>query len=127
MALSKLTAGKGVDVCVDSVGGDAFDAIARVMAYNGRLLVVGFASGRIPSLPVNLALLKGYSVVGVYWNNFVIREPESNCANHSDLAALFGAGKLNPRVFRTYRLDQVAQALADVLDRRVSGKLVIIP
>jgi NADPH2:quinone reductase len=123
--VAALTAGRGVDVCFDGVGGDAFDAASRSMAYNGRLLVVGFASGRIPLLPTNLPLLKGYQVVGVWWNNFVTREPDVNRANLVHLSELFELGALQPLVSRTYPLAEAVSALNEVLGRGVIGKLVL--
>jgi NADPH:quinone reductase len=120
-----LTDGRGVDVCFDGVGGDAFDAASRIMNYNGRLLVVGFASGRIPLLATNLTLLKGYQVVGVWWNRFLERSPETNQANFQRLFELYKQRRLRPRIFRTYPLEQAAAALNDVLERRATGRLVL--
>lgn len=122
----QLTAGAGVDVCLDTVGGDAFDTMSRNMNWDGRLLVVGFASGRIPQLPVNLPLLKGYQVVGVWWGPFAQRDPESNVANFGELFAMYAAGKLHPRVFRTYPLERCREALKELLGRGVVGRLVLI-
>jgi NADPH2:quinone reductase len=115
----------GVDVCLDGVGGDAFDALSRRMAWGGRLLVVGFAGGRIPRLPANLLLLKGYAAVGVWFDLFTKREPERNAANFEELERLYAAGQLRPRVQATYPLERVAEALDEVLARRVAGKLVL--
>jgi NADPH:quinone reductase len=123
--LRELTGDDGVHVCLDAVGGDAFDAVSRVMSYDGRLLVVGFASGRIPKLATNLTLLKGYAVVGVWWTPFILREPERNAANFEHLTELFAKGVLRPEVFRTYPLEGAVAALNDVLSRRVMGKLVL--
>ena len=123
--IKALTGGKGADVCFDAVGGDQFDAASRSMNFNGRLLVVGFTSGRIPRLPTNLLLLKSYQAVGVYFNNLVLRDPETNQANFRHLCQLFSEGALRPRIFRTYPLEQAASALNDVLARRVTGKLVL--
>lgn len=116
----------GVDVCIDPVGGDAFDALARRMAWGGRLLVVGFAAGRIPELPANLLLLKGYSAVGVWWDPFTKRDPELNARNLAELGRLFTEGRLRPRVQATYPLDRAAEALEEILGRRVAGKLVLV-
>jgi NADPH2:quinone reductase len=120
-----LTGGDGIDVCLDAVGGDAFDAVSRAMNYDGRLLVVGFASGRIPLLATNLTLLKSYQLVGVWWNPFMLRHPDRNAANFEHLQKLFNSGALHPEVSRTYPLEQAAIALNDVLGRRVTGKLVL--
>jgi NADPH2:quinone reductase len=120
-----LTGGAGVDVCLDGVGGDVFDTVSRSMARNGRLLVVGFASGRIPRVPTNLLLLKEYEVVGVYWNNFVAAEPEGRRRNSRLLAALHASGQLRPDVLRTFELRDLPRALRAVQDRGVIGKLVV--
>lgn len=123
--IKALTDGKGADVCFDPVGGDAFDAMARSMNWNGRLLVIGFASGRIPQLPVNLPLLKGYQVVGVFWGAFVAREPETNRRNFAHLFELYAAGRIRPHVSHTYPLEQAARALDDLSARRAIGKIVV--
>ncbi|SRR5690554_3077684 len=123
--VKELTGSKGADVCYDPVGGDAFDAMSRSMNWNGRLLVVGFASGRIPQLPVNLALLKGYQLVGVFWGAFVGRDPKTNYKNFQHLFQLYGEGKLKPHVCRTYPLEKAPEALNDLLGRRVTGKVVL--
>lgn len=120
-----LTGGAGIDVCLDAVGGKAFDVVARRMAWRGRLLVVGFASGSIPALPTNLPLLKGYDLLGVWWDPFTKREPEVNEENFRRLCRLWAEGRLNPEIARTYAFDQVATALGDVLGRGVLGKLVL--
>ncbi|WP_259375221.1 NADPH:quinone oxidoreductase family protein [Rhodococcus pseudokoreensis] len=124
-AIRDATRGKGVDVCVDAVGGDAFHAASREMAQGGRLLVVGFASGSIPSVAVNLLLLKGYSVVGVYWNTFVQSNTEEKARNSRELARLFAAGKLQPLVSNTFPMHAVAEALKAIHTREVIGKLVL--
>lgn len=123
--VKELTAGRGVDVCLDPVGGDAFDAMSRSMNWNGRLLVVGFASGRIPELPINLALLKGYQLVGVYWGSFVLREPAANAENFRHLLDMFAQGNIKPVVCDTYPLEKAACALNDLLGRRITGKVVL--
>ena len=115
----------GADVCIDLLGGDAFDGMSRTMAWSGRLLVVGFTSGVVPKLPVNLALLKGYALVGVYWSRFVSREPAANARNFATLFALLRDGKIAPHVSGRYPLDRVPQALRDLASRRTAGKLVI--
>ena len=120
-----LTDGKGADICLDTLGGDAFDEMSRAMSWEGRLLVVGFTSGRIPRLPVNLALLKGYQLAGVSWGAFVSRSPQINAVNFEVLAELIKDGRIKPQVAGTYPLEQVAQALNDLTSRRTIGKLVI--
>jgi NADPH2:quinone reductase len=121
----ELTEGRGVDVCLDGVGGDAFDAVSRRMAWRGRLLVVGFASGRIPMLPTNLPLLKGYDLAGIWWDPFAKRDPAANEKNFRQLTRLYAEGRLSPEVARTYPLEDVAEALGDVRGRDVLGKLVL--
>ena len=115
----------GADVCIDLVGGSAFDEMARTMAWDGRLLVVGFTSGVVPKLPVNLALLKGYALVGVYWGAFVTRDPAANAANFRALAVLLREGKIAPHVGGRYPLARVPEALNDLASRGTAGKLVI--
>ncbi len=97
----------------------------RVSAWNGRLLVVGFASGRIPELPVNLALLKGASVVGVFWGSFAQRQPQDNAANFKQLFAWFEEGKLKPLVSQVYALERAGEAIDALGQRRAVGKVVI--
>lgn len=121
------TAGKGVDVAFDPVGGEAFDALSRSMAWKGRLLVIGFASGTIPKFPVNLALVKGYSVVGVYWGDFTVKEPETYAANMRELVGWYLAGKVKPVIEGVYPLADAASVLARVLGRGASGKLILKP
>ena len=123
--IKELTNGKGADVCLDTLGGEAFDAMSYSMNWNGRLLVVGFTSGVIPRLPVNLLLLKGYQVIGVYWGSFVTRSPEINAANFEVLARMLKQGEIRPHVSKTYSLDQVKDALRDLSSRNTIGKLVI--
>lgn len=125
VAVKEMTGGAGADVCLDTVGGDAFDAMSRCMAWDGRLLVVGFASGRIPSLAVNLVLLKGYQLVGVWWGPFVERRPEVNRANFDHLFKLYADGKLRPHVSRVVPLERCADALGSVLSRNSVGRTVI--
>ena len=123
--IKRLTDGNGADVIYDPVGGDLFDQAIRAIAWNGRLLVVGFASGRIPELPVNLALLKGASVVGVFWGSFAQRQPQDNAANFQQLFGWFAEGKLKPLVSRVYPLEQAAQAINDLGQRKAVGKVVV--
>ncbi|HAD10488.1 MAG TPA: NADPH:quinone oxidoreductase [Porticoccaceae bacterium] len=126
-AIKALTNGRGADVVYDAVGGDAFDACSRAMAWDGRLLIVGFASGRIPTLPVNLTLVKGYSVVGVFWGQFTQTEPEAHAANMRELFQWCEAGKVKPIVDRTYKLADGIDAIKYVTGRNVMGKVVITP
>lgn len=123
--VKELTGGNGADVIYDAVGGDAFDQSLRCINWDGRLLVVGFASGRIPEAPANLALIKGCSIVGVFWGAFAARDPEKNRANFAALLALYEHGKLKPHVSQSFALDQVSQAMAALLSRKTTGKVVI--
>lgn len=123
--IKRLTDGQGADVIYDPVGGDLFDQAIRAIAWNGRLLVVGFASGRIPEFPVNLALLKGAAVVGVFWGSFAQRQPQDNAANFQQLFGWFAEGKLKPLVSQVYPLSNAAQAINDLGQRKAVGKVVV--
>ena len=123
--VKRLTGGQGADVIYDPVGGDLFDAAIRSIAWNGRLLVVGFASGRIPELPVNLTLLKGAAVVGVFWGSFAQRQPQDNAANFQQLFAWHAEGKLKPLVSQTFPLQQAAEAINTLGQRKAVGKVVV--
>ena len=125
--LKEATGGKGVDVAFDPVGGDAFDVLSRSMGWGGRLLVVGFASGTIPKLPVNLTLVKGYSVVGVFWGSFTQKEPEVYADNMKELIGWHLAGKVKPVIEGVYPLAEAPQVLARVLGRGATGKIVLRP
>jgi NADPH2:quinone reductase len=125
--LKGLTGGKGADVAFDPVGGDAFDALSRSMGRGGRLLVVGFASGRIPSFPVNLALVKEFSVVGVFWGNFTQAEPGVYADNMRELVGWYQAGKVKPMIEGSYRLAEAPAVLQRIMGRGASGKLVLVP
>ncbi|MEG0965193.1 MAG: NADPH:quinone oxidoreductase family protein [Pseudomonas sp.] len=123
--IKRLTGGNGADVIYDPVGGDLFDQAVRGIAWNGRLLVVGFASGRIPELPVNLALLKGAAVLGVFWGAFAQRQPADNAANFEQLFAWFAEGKLKPLVSQTFPLAEAGAAIDRLGQRQAVGKLVV--
>ena len=123
--LKTLTKGQGVDVIIDPVGGDLFETVFRSIAWNGRMLVIGFASGTIPSLPANLPLLKGAAVIGVFWGSFAQRQPQDNVANFQQLFAWFAEGKLKPLVSQTFALEDTAQAINTLAARKAVGKLVI--
>lgn len=123
--LKEITGGQGVDVIYDPVGGDLFEEAFRSIAWNGRMLVVGFASGTIPSLPANLTLLKGASLVGVFWGSFAQRQPQDNAANFQQLFAWFADGKIKPLVSQTYPLDKAADAINHLGQRKAVGKVVV--
>jgi NADPH2:quinone reductase len=123
--LKEITDGRGVDVIYDPVGGDMTEAALRSIAWEGRFLVVGFAAGEIPKLPLNLVLLKGCQVVGVFWGAFAEREPKRNEANLAELVAWFREGRIRPRVDAVYPLERAVEALQRLGRREVRGKLVI--
>ena len=125
--IKRLTDGAGVDVAFDPVGGEAFDALARSMAWNGRLLVIGFASGTIPKLPVNLALVKGYSLVGVFWGAFTRKEPEVFADNMRELMGWAVDGSVRPHVSERAKLADAADVLRRMHDRQTTGKIVLVP
>jgi NADPH2:quinone reductase len=123
--VKELTGGKGVDVVYDPVGGDYAEPAIRGMAWNGRYLVIGFASGPIPKIPLNLTLLKGCSVVGVFWGRFTGEEPAENLKNIAELWALFEAGKLSPVVTDSFSIDQYEDAFNCLIERRARGKVIM--
>ena len=125
-ALKALTDGKGPDVIYDPVGGDFAEPAFRSIAWRGRYLVVGFASGPIPALPFNLALLKGASIVGVFWGDFAKREPKANAAMMGELAQWYGQGKIKPVIDRTMPMADLKAAYAHMGSRGVMGKLVMV-
>lgn len=120
-----ITGGVGADVIYDAVGGDLFEQSLRCINWDGRLLVVGFAGGTIPQAKANLILLKGCSVVGVFWGAFTAREPETNRKNFAELFRWFEEGKLHPYISHRFPLARAAEALQAIVDRRVVGKAVI--
>ncbi len=121
------TGGRGPDVIYDPVGGDYAEPAFRSIGWRGRYLVVGFANGEIPRLPLNLALLKGASLVGVFWGDFVKREPRASAAAMGQLLGWLAEGKLRPHISARYALAQTAQALNDMAARKVTGKVLILP
>lgn len=126
-AIARLTGKQGPDVVFDPVGGQFAEPTFRSIAWGGRYLVIGFANGEIPALPLNLPLLKGASIVGVFWGAYTRREPERNREAVAQMLAWIAEGKLRPLVSKTYALDQAPQALEDMAARRVVGKVVIVP
>lgn len=125
-AVKTLTHGKGPDVIYDPVGGDYSEPAFRSIAWRGRYLVVGFAAGPIPSLPLNLALLKGASIVGVFWGDFAKREARANAAMMGELAQWYGQGKIKPVIDRTLPMAELKAAFAHMGSRGVKGKLVMV-
>jgi NADPH2:quinone reductase len=125
--IKALTSGRGVDVIVDPVGGSYTEPALRSIAWRGRLLVVGFAAGDIPRIPLNLTLLKGCAIVGVFWGDFLRREPEAFRASVAQLASWYAAGKLRPHVSARYPLAQAADAIRAMAERKVVGKLLVVP
>jgi NADPH2:quinone reductase len=123
--IKALTDGRGIDVVYDPVGGALSEAALRSMAWRGRFLVIGFAAGPIPSIPLNLTLLKGCSIVGVFWGAFVRNEPKRNEEELRELVAWVHEGKLRPRISAVYPLERCAEALQQVMDRKVTGKFVL--
>lgn len=126
-ALKAATGGRGPDVIYDPVGGQYSEPALRSIAYRGRHLVIGFAAGEIPKLPWNLMLLKSASVVGVFWGDFARREPQKNLAAMREMLGWMAEGKLKPLVSKRYALGETAQALNDMAERKVTGKVVIVP
>src|SRR5688572_23192793 len=124
--IKALTEGRGVDVVYDAVGGAYSEPAFRSIAWRGRLLVVGFAAGEIPRLPLNLALLKGASIVGVFWGDFARREPERFAESARQLARWYGEGRLRPHVSQTFPLEKAAEALKLMAERKVKGKVVLV-
>jgi len=123
--IKRLTGGQGVDVIYDPVGGELFEQAVRGLAWNGRLLVVGFASGSIPQLAANLVLLKGAAVLGVFWGAFAQRQPADNAANFEQLFAWHAQGRLTPLVSQTYALAEAGLAIEQLAQRKAVGKLVV--
>mgnify|MGYP002073823392 CR=1 FL=1 len=124
--VKEMTGGKGADVIYDAVGGDAFDEAIRSINWLGRLLVIGFASGRIPSLPANLALLKSCDVRGVFYGAWRARDPKDAAKNFEEMLAWYAQGKLKPHVSMTFPLDKAADAMNALLSRKATGKIVLL-
>ncbi|MFC4699608.1 NADPH:quinone oxidoreductase family protein [Glaciecola siphonariae] len=126
-AVKALTNNKGVDVAYECVGGDIFHACSRSMAWAGRLLVIGFAGGEIPKFPVNLALVKGYSVVGVFWGSFVAHQGQEFMENMKELITWYTQGKVKVHIDEAFALANAVDALDKVTSRAVKGKVVLKP
>jgi len=123
--VKELTKRRGADVIYDPVGGDVFDKSLRCIAWEGRLLVIGFAAGRIPSAPANLVLVKNCSVVGLFWGAYMKRDPNVLMGSFMELLTMYRQGKLNPLVSQTYPLDRAVDAFEHMLARKSVGKLVV--
>ena len=123
--IKALTDGKGPDVIYDPVGGEYAEPAFRSIAWRGRYMVIGFANGEIPRLPLNLTLLKGASLMGVFWGSYTEREPQNFARDVHDMFALVQQGKLKPHISARYPLAQARQALNDMMNRKVTGKVVI--
>ena len=126
-AIKAATGGKGPDVVYDPVGGSYTEQAFRSIAWRGRYLVIGFANGEIPKLPLNLALLKGASLVGVFWGDYARREPAHNIAAMHELMKWLAAGIIRPHISGRYHLADTPQALIDMASRKVTGKILIQP
>lgn len=124
--VKELTGGKGANIVYDPVGGDYTEAALRATAWEGRFLIVGFPAG-IAKIPMNLPLLKGCEIVGVFWGSFATKDPSANMKNTMDLITYFGKGQLKPHIHGTYTLENSRQALIDMMDRKVMGKIIIEP
>ncbi len=122
-----ITGKRGVEVVFDPVGGETFDTLVRLVGRNGRYLVVGFAAGRIPELPVNLPLVKEFSLVGVFWGSFMRHEPKTYADNNRELFDWYAAGKIKPLIGAEYPLAQAPEVLQKLMDRGVTGKVILRP
>ncbi len=126
-AVKDFTGGKGVDVVYDPVGGDYSEPALRSTGWRGRFLVVGFAAGTIPKIPLNLALLNERSIVGVYWGESLVRDPAGHVRNVKQLLEWFAAGKVRPMISERVPLGGAAAAMGRMLQRQVVGKVVVLP
>ncbi len=124
--LKELTGGKGPDVVYDPVGGDLAEPVFRSIAWRGRYLVIGFAQGGIPALPWNLALLKGASIVGVFWGDFVRREPENSAKGMAELARWYAEGRIKPAIDQRLPMRELPAAYARMATRKVQGKVLMV-
>ena len=123
--VKELTGGRGVDVVYDPVGGSLTEPALRSLAWNGRLLVIGFAAGSIPKIPLNLPLLKGASITGVFWGAWTQRDPAASAANFAELFSMVESGALHPQVSAVYPLDGFVEAFGALTGRRAKGKVIL--
>ena len=122
-----ITGGRGADVIYDPVGGDAFDASLRSIAWGGRIIIIGFAAGRVSQIPANVVLVKNIDVIGFYWGSYQAHNPELLHGSFAQLFRWFQQGKLRPHVSHRLPLDQAAEALSLLQQRRSTGKVALIP
>ena len=125
--INELTGQSGVDIVFDPVGGSYTETALRAMAWGGRLLVIGFAAGDIPKIPINLALLKERSIIGVYWGESIKHDPEGHARNVKQLVEWLAAGKVNPVISERVPLSEAADAMKRMFNRQVKGKIVVLP
>jgi NADPH2:quinone reductase len=125
--IKRLTGGNGADVLYDPVGGDYAEPALRAMNWGGRYLVIGFAAGEIPRVPLNLALLKGSTIVGVFWGAFVARDPKRGLAELGEITRWIGDGRLKPHISARIPLTRAGEAIRMLMDRKAEGKVVVIP
>ncbi|MBL4617964.1 MAG: NADPH:quinone oxidoreductase family protein [Robiginitomaculum sp.] len=125
--IKEITKGKGVDVIYDPVGGDLSETAFRSIGFNGRFLVVGFADGDIPKLPLNLPLLKTASIIGVFWGAWAMRDPKAHASNMGEIISMFENGKIKVTVSKQIRFADFSEGFADLSERRAQGKLVLLP
>ncbi len=123
--INSVTGGEGVDVCFDNIGGAVFEQMARLMKWGGRLMPIGFTSGQIPSIAMNLPLLKNYSIVGVFAGAWAEKFPEQAARINDTLMEWLADGKIRPHIDRVLPLDEVKQAMRAVADRTVQGRIVL--
>jgi len=123
--IKQLTEGRGVDVCFEMVGGELFEQMARLMAWKGRLMPIGFVGGKIPSVPMNLPLLKNYSIVGVFFGAAMRNDPKPTAQMYDELMRRVAEGSLTPFVQRVVPLENAAQAMQAVAERKVQGRVVL--
>lgn len=122
-----ITGGKGVNVAYDPVGGDVFDACLRSLAWGGRIIIIGFASGRVPQIPANIALVKNVDVIGFYWGSYQAYRPGLLRGSFAQLFKWFDEGKLKPHVSHKFKLEQIGKALEMLKERKATGKVVVTP
>ena len=125
--VSEITDGNGADVIYDPVGGDVFDGSLKCIAWNGRLIVVGFAGGRIPEVKANRILLKNIAVTGVHWGAYLLKEPARVPETFEGIFSLYREGKIKPLIYNSYALEDLPSALAELASRKTHGKLIITP